>query len=151
METLQAEESKINFIISSKAFAWTRFVAITLSLSWAGIFGYLEADALNYSILAKTIFDHFTIENVMLFFIALIFGLLPFAVSIRFGDSRLCKKSIVSVFQVVCISILFEDIAYFASLGTLIKPQDWTSAIFGGLYIPASFLFQFSLFKHLTI
>src|SRR5579875_2156409 len=130
-----------DLLMSNQAFNWMRHVAILLSVAWAGIFGYLEAVALNYSILAEVVFSHFTIENVLLAGIAVIFGLLPFAVAIRFGDARLCRKSIISVIQITCISILFEDIAYFISLGELIRPGDWTTQILGGFFVPYTILF----------
>lgn len=101
----------------------------------------MEAIALNYPALSEVIFAHFTIENVMLLCIAFIMGLLPFAVSIRFGDERLARKSVIAVFQVVCISILVEDIAYFVALGKLIVPGDWTAQILGGFTLPFGSIF----------
>jgi hypothetical protein len=132
---------KLDLLMSAQAFKWIRLVSISLSVIWASMFGYLEADALNYSSLAKDIFGHFTIENVLLLCIATILGLLPFAVAIRFGDSRLCKRSLISVFQVICVSILAEDIAYFVSLGQPIAPGDWTAQLLGGFFMPFTRVF----------
>ncbi|MDH2901335.1 MAG: hypothetical protein PXY39_10220 [archaeon] len=133
--------SKPELSMSVYAFKWIRVVAISLSLVWASIFGYLEADALNYTNLATSIFGHFTVENVMLLFIATILALMPFAVTIRFGDSRLSRKSIACVFQIICISILAEDISYFAILRQVILPTDWTAEFLGGFFVPMTTLF----------
>lgn len=84
---------------------------------------------------------HFTIENVMLLAIAGILGFLSFAASIRFGGTRLAKKSIISVAQIICLSVLFEDIAYFVFLRQLVGPADWTAQLLGGFYVPLTVLY----------
>ncbi len=132
---------RLHFVISAKAFKWTRAFSVLLSIIWALIFGYLEADALNYTGLAQSIFGHFTMENIMLLCIATIVGFLPFAAAIRFGEPKLARKSVISVFQIVCLSILVEDIAYFVYLGQPILPSDWTAQMLGGFYLPLIGLF----------
>jgi hypothetical protein len=145
--SIQVESNKIpasqkrDLLISVHAFKWTRFAAIFLSLVWAGIFAYLEATALDYAALSKIVLGHFTIENVMLFFIATILGLLPFVTTIRFGDSSISKKSLIAVFQIICISILAEDVSYFVILRHAILPNDWTAQFLGGLFVPFTTLF----------
>jgi hypothetical protein len=125
----------------AQVFNWSRYLALCFSVAWALFFGYVEAVALDYSTLQEILFDHFTIESVLVGMAALIIGLLPFAVAIRFGTSNLAKRSLLCAFQVFWLGVLCEDIAYFASIGVSIKPSDWTAQIFGGIYVPGTIIF----------
>jgi hypothetical protein len=125
----------------AQVFAWVRYLALTLSIVWAASFGYIESVALNYSALREIVLSHFTIENLFVGLVAAIIGLLPFAVAIRFGNHSLSRKAAFSAAQVFAIAILAEDIAYFVSLGTPIRPTDWTAQILGGVFFPGTALF----------
>jgi hypothetical protein len=129
-----------HFAISEKAFSWIRVFSISLTLAWTATFAYLEAFALNYG-LPHYFFQHFTTENLALALLGIMFGLSPFALTIRFGDPGTRARSLLTVVEIFCLGILAEDVSYFIILWAPIRPQDWTAQILGGFYLPGTTLF----------